>query len=490
MSGGGHERLEPPAQVHRVRGHLDLQFVEGVLDRIVRSNVYETDMQDQEIPGLIVDDADRAIFRVDRRSFTDPDVLRWERERIFDKCWLFAGHESEVRKPGDFITRKVAGRSILITRGQDKVVRAFLNSCTHRGNPVALEPCGNARAFTCFYHAWTFDTKGSLIGVPGEDSYGCGFDKKEMGLKPVPRFDSYRGMMFVCYDPNAVALVDFLGPEACRRLDYFLDFGGEGGVEIAPGTHSYSMKANWKLLVENSIDGYHAMSTHQRYFRKYLPDIGMDPSKWLAQREPGDSRGRSLGNGHTVIESLDRGTPLTISAKEELAQIRASMVERFGEAYTRQAADHTRNILIFPNLALISMFKTVRTFYPVAENYLEVDAWGLFPEADSPELRRKRLDNFLSFQGPGGFATPDDVSGLEGCQRGFASQKEVRFSDISRGMNTTEPTSTDELQMRSFWRKWHRMLQGDTSFADCDDHPAEAALRAKEAAEAAAERSV
>ena len=117
-----------------------------------------------------------------------------------------------------------------------------------------------------------------------------------------------------------------------------------------------------------------------------------------------------------------------------------------------------RNLFIFPNLILISTWRTVRTFYPVSHDYIEVDGWGLFPKSDSPEMRRKRLDNFLSFQGPGGFATPDDVSGLEGCQRGFASVRELQWSDISRGMAQPEPTSTDELQMRAFWREWHRRV--------------------------------
>lgn len=428
-------------------------------------------MNTADLEGLIRDDRQAGLFRVSRQSFTDPAILALERDKIFDRCWLYAGHESEVRKNGDYLTRKVGGRPVLIVRGTDGVIRAHLNSCTHRGNPVAIEACGNARAFTCFYHAWTFDTKGQLVGLPGDDSYAAGFEKSEMGLKPVPRFESYRGMLFVCYDKDAVCLHDFLGDEARKRIDYFLDFGGDGGSEISAGTHSYSMKANWKLLVENSIDGYHALSTHQRYFRKYLPDIGIDPAKWVNMRNAAESRGRSLGNGHSVVESLNLGTQLSHQAQAELAEIRAGLIDRFGESHARLAADFQRNLLIFPNLILISMFKTVRTFYPVSPDYLEVDGWALFPAADSAELREKRLANFLSFQGPGGFATPDDVSGLEGCQRGFAAEKEVRWSDISRGMTLAAPTSTDELQMRAFWRKWHRMLLDDRSFVDCTDLP-------------------
>jgi hypothetical protein len=102
---------------------------------------------------------------------------------------------------------------------------------------------------------------------------------------------------------------------------------------------------------------------------------------------------------------------------------------------------------------------------------MEVDAWALFPTGESPTLRQKRFQNFLGFLGPAGFATPDDVSGLEGCQRGFATHREVRFSDISRGMLSAEPSSIDELQMRAFWRQWAHHMKGQSGPADCSDRP-------------------
>lgn len=425
------------------------------------------------IESLVIDDRKQGVFRVNRHAFTDATILELEKREIFDKCWLYAGHESEIKKPGNFVTRRVGGRPLLLVRGKDGSARAFLNTCTHRGNLVALEKSGNARAFTCFYHAWSFDTQGALVGVPGEESYTAAFKREEMALKEVPRFEAYRGMMFVCYDRKAVDLRSYLGEEARLRIDYFLDNGGEE-VQVSAGAQSYSMKSNWKLLVENSIDGYHAMSMHQRYFRKFLPDIGVDNSKWIAKREPGTSRGRSLGNGHAVVESFDRGTPLTVSAGDELAAIREDLVKRFGEEYARKTADYQRNLFIFPNLIMISMWKTVRTFYPVSPDYMEVDAWGLFPASDSPELRQKRIENFLSFLGPAGLATPDDVSGLEGCQRGFAAVKEVQWSDISRGMGQAEPTVVDELQMRAFWRRWHAVVQGNHGEVNCDDRVSQA----------------
>jgi hypothetical protein len=104
------------------------------------------------------------------------------------------------------------------------------------------------------------------------------------------------------------------------------------------------------------------------------------------------------------------------------------------------------------------MSVTVRTFFPLAPDYIEISAWALAPKEESAENRALRLDNFLTFLGPGGFATPDDVEMLEACQRGYATVREVEWSDISRGMTRQAPLSSDELQMQVFWRRWNELI--------------------------------
>ena len=158
------------------------------------------------------------------------------------------------------------------------IVHAFLNTCPHRGNTVCRERVGSTRLLRCFYHAWAFDLGGRLVGVPGDESYTPAFDRDQLSLKPAPRLESYRGMLFVSFDPAIENLVSYLG-NAREYLDLMLEFGGED-VEIVHGSQAYSMKANWKLLVENSMDGYHAIPTHQRFVNQYLADIGMDTSSW------------------------------------------------------------------------------------------------------------------------------------------------------------------------------------------------------------------
>jgi p-cumate 2,3-dioxygenase alpha subunit len=114
--------------------------------------------------------------------------------------------------------------------------------------------------------------------------------------------------------------------------------------------------------------------------------------------------------------------------------------------------------VIFPNLVINDIMAiTVRTFYPVSPAYMEVDAWALAPIDESAEDSALRLDHFLTFLGPGGFATPDDVEMLESCQRGFVN-REVEWSDHSRGMKREQPLATDDVQLRTFWRRWNQLM--------------------------------
>ncbi|GIX49619.1 MAG: aromatic-ring-hydroxylating dioxygenase subunit alpha [Candidatus Tectimicrobiota bacterium] len=362
-------------------------------------------MHPEALAHLIVDNRAEGLFRVHRRVFTDSHLLELEHERIFAQCWLYVGHESEVPQPGDFLTRCVAGRPLLVVRGTDGVLRVFCNTCTHRGAQVCREPRGNARSFQCFYHAWTFNTQGELIGVPGEDAYSPAFDRRQLALASPARTDVYRGFIFVSFNPEVMDLVDYLAG-ARDYLDLICD-QAEAGMEIVPGTQAYSMRANWKLLVENSIDGYHARSTHRRYF-DYLLRTGVDPR--LVQRRRGGIS-KNLGNGHAVIQSeppwgrpIARWTPAFGEAKRAaLEAVRRRLEARFGAERAYLMTQTSRNLLIFPNLIINDIMAiTVRTFYPTAVDYTVINAWALAPREESPEDRALRLSNFPHFPGPRG----------------------------------------------------------------------------------------
>ncbi len=418
-------------------------------------------MENGSPEGLVIDNHQDGLFRVNRRAFTDPHVLELERERVFNQCWIYTGHESEIPNPGDFRARRVAGRPVILVRGTDGQVRVLLNTCTHRGAQVCRERTGNARTFQCPYHAWTYNNQGELVGVPGDEAYSEAFDRRELGLVSVPRMESYRGFVFVSFSLAVEGLVAYLAG-AREYLDLVCD-QSEKGMEIISGTQLYSMRANWKLLVENSIDGYHGLPTHKRYFLEFLPDTGVEVQ---GIRIVGTAK--SLGNGHAVIENpeLPFGRPVADwipawgeAKKTELEEIHKKLVNRFGVERAYKIAKVSRNLLIFPNLIINDIMSvTVRTFFPLAPDYMEITAWALAPQEESAENRALRLDNFLTFLGPGGFATPDDVDMLESCQQGYATVGEVQWSDISRGMQRKEPLATDELQMQVFWRRWNELI--------------------------------
>jgi p-cumate 2,3-dioxygenase alpha subunit len=101
---------------------------------------------------------------------------------------------------------------------------------------------------------------------------------------------------------------------------------------------------------------------------------------------------------------------------------------------------------------------TVRTFYPERPDFMTINSWALGSRDETAMLRKIRLSNFLEFLGPGGFATPDDIEALQGCQRGYRTTGEAGWNDISRGMLKDVPASDDEEQMRVFWREWNRRV--------------------------------
>jgi p-cumate 2,3-dioxygenase alpha subunit len=420
---------------------------------------------------LVRNDPAALDFRVNRATMVDPAILELERGRIFDVCWIYAGHESEVRAPGDFKTRTVCGRPVIFCRDGKNAIRVFLNTCRHRGAMVCREPEGNARVYSCFYHGWTYDRDGNLAGVPGEASYPKSFRKCDWGLTEAPRVESYRGFVFVNFDAGAMPLEEYLAG-AKEYIDLVVDQSPSGRMEIIHGTQEYDIRANWKLLVENSFDDYHLLTTHSTWL-DYMRSSGLQMKK----PEPGHllpshGVGRALGNGHGVVDNENfRGRPVAKwiplygeAAKPEIERIRAELFARLGEERARRVADTNRNLVVFPNLVLNDGSSvTVRTFHPLAADHMRVSAFALGPVEESPAARAIRLDSFLTFYGPGGFATPDDIEALEMVQAGLAATcREVPWSVMTRGMEKTgEQLNTDELHLRAFWQQWDRLMRGE-----------------------------
>lgn len=407
-------------------------------------------------------DADRGVYRVPRLAFTDREVFERERRAIFDRCWLYLAHASELPKPGDYLTRKVAGRPILFTRDREDRFHALLNVCPHRGAVVCREKQGSSPAFQCMYHGWVFANTGRLMAVPGHKGYPDDY-KTDPGkqLTHVPRLDRFGDFFFISFAADGEDLATYLAG-AGDYLKLVSEHSAKG-MTIVGGTQEYGIRGNWKLLAENSVDGYHAATTHSTYL-EYLKN---------ANGALHDTRlegvGHDLGNGHAVIEyTAPWGRPVASwiplwgeEGRQEIDALRRDLSERLGEERAERVARQNRNMIIFPNLVVNDIMAiTVRTFFPLAPDYMEVNAWALAPVEETDWLRKFRLFNFTEFLGPGGFATPDDVEAIEKCQNGFQAVREAGYNDISRGMLREGGAAyDDELQMRCFWNEWDRRLQ-------------------------------
>ncbi|WP_020006750.1 aromatic ring-hydroxylating oxygenase subunit alpha [Salinicoccus albus] len=412
---------------------------------------------------FIQDNVEKSEFLVNRKVFTDREILARERAEIFNKCWLFIGHDTEIPELGDYKRKNVGGRNLIFIRSQDGEIRALFNTCPHRGALVARENEGNSRVFRCFYHAWSFKNDGELVGMPGQDGFPEGFnDEGTKNMKAVKRVESYRGFVFVNYDPDAISLDEYLG-NAKEYIDLVAD-QSEYGLEALGGVQEYSVRTNWKLLAENSVDLYHGMPTHKTYF-----DIKQDQDPDLKKVKL-EGEGVELDNGHAVIEyvapwgrPVAQWTPIwDEELKNDMEKMKERLAERFGEERADRIANYNRNMVIFPNLIINDiMAVTARTFYPTSPGYIEVSGYSLAPKEEKESHRMARNDNFLEFLGPGGFATPDDNEALELCQEAYNNNTEVEWNDISKGMwrGAGNALATDEVQMRNFWRQYNSRIQ-------------------------------
>jgi phenylpropionate dioxygenase-like ring-hydroxylating dioxygenase large terminal subunit len=334
---------------------------------------------------------------------------------------------------------------------------------------LCRETEGNAKTFQCFYHAWTFANTGELAGIPDPAAYPPerGF-AAEMGLREAPRYENYRGFVFVSFAASGESLKEHLG-EARDYLDLMVDHAAEG-LEVIPGTHLYSIRGNWKLAVENAMDGYHFSPTHVT-FVEYLKTTG-----YVTSDEGG--RAITLDNGHSVLVFSGHGGRVGMQWEPRFGDANRLQVEentrrlaaRLGEERAKRVASTSRILYVFPNLLLFDIEGlAARQLEPMRPDFTEVRAWELAPAGETAEERELRIRILGSFIGPGGLATPDDVEAYECVQRGVVAtagdpRPEVDWSDISRGMereaNGEPARNVDEAGIRGFWRHWDEVISG------------------------------
>ena len=188
--------------------------------------------------------------------YTDPRIAQLELQNVLSRAWQAVGRAEQVEKPGQYVTASVAGEPVVAVRGSDGKLRAFYNVCRHHAMTVMNEPCGHAQHMRCPYHGWTYNLEGQLRGMTEFEGV-CNFDRAQNGLVPI-RVETWENFVFVNLDPHAASLEEFLG--ALVGLAKPLGFGGLHFVE----RRSYRLNCNWKVYVDNFLDGgYHVPHMHK-----------------------------------------------------------------------------------------------------------------------------------------------------------------------------------------------------------------------------------
>jgi len=200
---------------------------------------------------------------VSLRVMSDREVYDLEMERVFGKTWLLIGHECEIPKSGDFVTRELGDDPVIVARGRDGEVYVSLNVCPHRGMRVALTDCGNAQVHRCIYHGWAFRPTGDFIGAPieRETMHGTFHDKSELGLRKA-RVHVYGGMIFATWNIEGPSFETFLGD-----MKWYMDMlfcRTDAGLELLGPPQRMMIDANWKTAGEQSAsDGFHTLTLHR-----------------------------------------------------------------------------------------------------------------------------------------------------------------------------------------------------------------------------------
>lgn len=384
---------------------------------------------------------------IDRRVYVDETVFEAEQEKLFARTWQWIGHESEVPNFGDFLTATIAGRPIVVVRGEDDAINAFYNTCTHRGAIVANGRKGNCNgAFTCLYHAWSFDTEGKLVSVPRKEAYGSELEQASYDI-PRIRLERFAGNIFINLDPGAQALEEYLGAAKPHIEQYSKDWEVLGRVR-------WSLDGNWKLWHENFRDNYHPMYAHQALGYNYQ---GM---KEIA----GDNF--DLDQGHSIMPFPAQGNPENYAAVVRKITGRPFEARRRG---TGNPDDRSFIMAIFPNLdfqagALGGNHSVIQVVRPISIDKAYVEIIVLGPKGEAPEARQARLENALDTQTAHGKISGDDTEAARRCNIGFGTISAVRWSNMGRGQAPGgHGEKNDEYSLRAFYSEYKKYLGSDLS---------------------------
>jgi phenylpropionate dioxygenase-like ring-hydroxylating dioxygenase large terminal subunit len=419
------------------------------------------------IDELVQDD------RVHRNLYTSPDIFAAEMERIYRSVWVYVAHASEIPDAGDFKTTYVGLSPVIVARSRDGSVSVLLNRCAHRGLTVCQQQSGNAAAFRCAYHTWTYDLKGALIGTPYPKGYDEGFDRNDFGLGTAPRVAEYRGFIFASFNPGVGSLTEWLGP-ATEYIDGMVDASPVGKLRARSGTYRYEYRGNWKLQLEGSVDGYHPYLLHKSFFD--MQDRHTGKHSDIYSREDTSAACVDLGNGHSALDSRAEFLKRDIFVErvrmgpggaDAIAELEAVHGAGGARDILRKMSNTGFNLAIFPNLILIQT--QIRVIRPIAHDVTRVEITPTTLEGVPQRLNQMRLREHEIFFGPSGFGSPDDLEAFTRTQTGIAAEG-MEWMDFSRGKGRERPAGdrvlghvTDETHQRGIYREWRRLMKREAS---------------------------
>jgi phenylpropionate dioxygenase-like ring-hydroxylating dioxygenase large terminal subunit len=360
--------------------------------------------------------------------YTSPEYFALEQEHIFRKSWLFAGHIDEVPEPGCFMRWHNAGDPIIIVHGTDGVVRAFYNTCRHRGAPVVTEDRGRATRLMCGYHNWTYRTDGALVGVPERRDF-ADLDLSCRSLIPV-RCERFGNCIFVNFDPEAMPLIEWLGPIADEWAEFQFD-----RIRLA-ARHSFHLQCNWKVAMEANMEVYHVPFIH--------------PSTVAPLVDSRRNVNHFYPNGHARM--IAPAPPQT--DRQHVRAIESPPGWRQIETVGELGRTATQSYTMFPNWVspLSNYFVPPLLFWPTGLNTTRLELvtmaldWGdepapdLWTVPDETQPNGRRMSQII----------------LEDTQFGEAIQKSME----SQGFKSV-PLSYQEARIYSFHQNCDRMIGVD-----------------------------
>lgn len=417
--------------------------------------------------------------RVHRDIYLDPEIFELEMDRIFGRAWIYVGHDSQTPNPGDFITTTIGRQAVVMSRHTDGEIYVLFNKCGHRGAIVCNEAKGNAKRFQCLYHGWTYNTDGTLRGVPLPEGYPSDFVNSGAGMGSLPRVAAYRGFVFASLNPDVAELEDHLGPtRAC--IDNLCDRAPDGEIMLTGGVHRYRFDGNWKLQLENTLDSYHVPFAHEST---------VDRSGKQFSRREGDAEGAQVtdddeevtpswkergawafdhGHGFTGNTALDEKT----RSSPVFDEYKAALEARLGAQQAEEVlTPFFHNALIYPNMSFMGLNMHIRVIKPISVDRTEVNVYPVLLKGAPHAMNQSTIRLLNVTHAAASFVQTDDLEAFARCQRGVVGEGgEWVYFNRGLGEDTEaqnwggrEGKSTQELVLRNQYDGWLEYMGGAAS---------------------------